>query len=40
MLVGSGSLSSRVEIVVVEFSLRELDSKADSLNGHGSAQES
>jgi hypothetical protein len=34
MLVGSGSLSSRAEMV--ELSLRELDSKADSSNGHGS----
>ena len=35
MLVGNGSLSSRAERVV-ELSLRRLDSKADSSNGHGS----
>ena len=35
MLVGNGSLSSRAEMVV-ELSLRGLDSKADSSNGHGS----
>src|SRR6516164_9021093 len=37
MLVGNGSLSSRAEMV--ELSLRQLDSKADSSNGHGSGEE-
>src|SRR5258708_15934669 len=32
MLVGNGSMSSRAEMVA-EFSLRRLDSKADSSNG-------